>query len=363
VATARDVAERARVSVATVSAVINKSKYVSPELIERVEGAITELGYRPNLVARSLKSGRTRTLGIMIPNIRDPYWAEVVSTIEEVTRREGFRLLLFDTKEDPAVERESLRLLAENRAEGAIIVPNSPESGPRVARLLERGTAIVLLARRLPDLDVDSVVNNNQSAGHLGARHLCALGRRRLGFLLFPSQTSVGEGRLQGYHLALQEAGLEAMPDLVAESREASEGIGFRLTEHLLRLPSGRPDAMIASNHLLLLGVLQALGAHGLRIPEDMGVVGFDDYPWTPMMAPPLTVVHQSRIHIGETAARRLIRRVRGEVTGAGETFLIEPSLIVRSSCGASRRSAHGEGAGERWGAAVGEKGGVASRA
>jgi LacI family transcriptional regulator len=344
VVTTRDVARRAGVSVATVSAVINKSKYVSPGLADRVERAIVELGYRPNQVARSLKSGQTHTLGIMIPNICDPYWAEVVATIEEVTRQEGYRLLLFDTKEDPVIEEESLRLLAENRADGAIVVPHSSESEERVARLLERGTAVVLLARRLPNLDVDSVVNGSERGGYLGARHLAGLGYRRIGLLLFPSQTTVGEGRLKGHRLALREAGLSWSPELVAESQEASVEIGMRLTERLLALPTGRPDALIANNHLLLIGLLRAVRGSGLRVPDEMGVVGFDEYPWTPLMDPPLTVVHQPRPQIGEAAARRLIQRVRGEVKGPGETLLIEPTLIVRRSCGTPRRAAQ-EGA------------------
>ena len=346
--TTRDVARRAEVSVATVSAVINKSKYVSRELAKRVEEAISELRYRPNLVARSLKSGRTKTLGIMIPNICDPYWAEVVATIEEVTRQEGYRLLLFDTKEDPAIEEESLRLLAENQADGAIIVPHSPESEPRVARLLERGTAVVLLARRLSSLDVDAVITDNDTAAYLGTRHLLGLGYRRIGFLPFPSHASAGEERLRGYTRALEEAGLAVAPDLTAESCDASESSGFRTTERLLALPGGRPDALMASNHLLVVGILKALRAHGLRVPEDVGVVGFDEYPWTPLMDPPLTVVHQPRPLIGETVARRLIQRVRGEVRGAGETLLIEPTLIVRKSCGAPGRAAHGDASRDR---------------
>lgn len=333
--TARDVAERAGVSVATVSAVINKNKYVSPELADRVERVIAELGYRPNLVARSLKSGRTKTLGVMIPNICDPYWAEVVATIEAVTRQEGYRLLLFDTKEDPAIEREGLRLLTENRADGAIIVPHAPESEPRVARLLERGAAVVLLARRLPGLDADAVVTDNERAGYLGTRHLLGLGHRRIGILPFPTHASAGAERLQGYARALGEAGRSVEPELVAESRQASEEAGYRATERLLGLPGGRPDALIASNHLLLVGLLKALRAQGLRVPAEVGVVGFDEYPWTPLMDPPLTVVHQPRVRIGETAARRLIQRVRGEIKGPGDLLLIEPSLIVRESCGA----------------------------
>jgi LacI family transcriptional regulator len=337
--TTRDVAHHAGVSVATVSAVINKSKYVSRELIGRVEAAIAELGYRPNLVARSLKSGRTRTLGIMIPNICDPYWAEVVATIEEITRQEGYRLLLFDTKEDPTVEEESLRLLAENQAEGAIIVPHSPESGPRVAHLLEQGAAVVLLARRLPVLDVDAVVTDNVLAGYLGARHLLGLGYRRIGFLPFPSHASAGEDRRRGYVRALEEAGRTVEDELLPQSYEASEETGFRTTERLLELPAGRPDALMASNHLLAVGMLKALRTHGLTVPEDVGVVGFDEYPWTPLMDPPLTVVHQPRPLVGTTAARRLIQRVRGEQRGPGEILDIAPSLIVRESCGATMRS------------------------
>jgi DNA-binding LacI/PurR family transcriptional regulator len=145
---------------------------------------------------------------------------------------------------------------------------------------------------------------------------------------------------LQGHRLALQEAGLPWSPELVAESQEASVEIGMRMTERLLALPTGRPDALIANNHLLLIGLLRAVRGSGLRVPDEMGVVGFDEYPWTPLMDPPLTVVHQPRPQIGEAAARRLIQRVRGEVKGPGETLLIEPTLIVRSSCGVLRRAA-----------------------
>lgn len=332
--TTRDVASLAGVSVATVSAVINGNKFVSPDLVCRVEKAIAALGYRPNLVARSLKSGRTRTLGVLIPNIRDPYWAEIVASIEDVARAEGYRIFLCDTEENPDTEEKSLRILAEMKVDGIAIVPTGNQSEQRVAPLLEAGIGVVAVARKLQGLDLDSVVSDNEMAGYLGTHHLLSLGYRRVGILAFPTYASAGRDRLSGYQRALAEAGIPVDPLLIQHGGAPLEERGYRAAEQLLKTPGVRPDAVVVCNHLMMLGLLKCLREQGVRVPEDVGLVGFDEYPWTPFMEPPLTVVQQLRSETGIATAKRLIARVRGEFRGPGEEISMPISLIVRKSCG-----------------------------
>ncbi len=332
--TIKDLARRAGVSVATVSAVINRNKFVSPELIQRVEQAIDEVGYSPNLVARSLKSGRTKTLGVLLPNIRDVYWAEIVASIEDVARSEGYSILLFDTAEDPETERDSLRILKAMKVDGLIVVPTGEHALPLLASFVSSGVAVVLLARKLQGLDVDSVSSDNESAGYLGTRHLVELGHRRIAILAYPVHASPGVDRVLGYQRALSEAGIPVDPALIRHGRPPLQESGFAETQELLQLPEGRPEAILVCNHLMTVGMLDCLKQNGLRAPEDVAFVGFDDYPWTPFMNPPITVVQQLRHDIGVIAAHRLTARVKREIEGPGEAITIPTNLILRESCG-----------------------------
>jgi len=346
VTTTRDVARRAGVSVGTVSAVLNRNKFVSDELGLRVQQAIEELGYRPNLVARSLKSGRTRAIGIIIPNIRDPYWAEIVAGIEGVARSEGYSILLFDTEEDPEQEERSLQIVSQMKADGVVLVPTGDpeESGRRVASLLLDGVSAVLLSRQLPGVDLDAILGDNEQASYLATRHLLHLGYQRVAILVYPASTSSGEAKLRGYQRAHTEAGCTIDPQLIRFGGRPLEGSGRREMECFLTLPGGKPDAILACTHLLVMGILQCVKDHGLRIPEDLGLVGFDDYPWSPHMQPPLTVVRQPRDQMGVMAARRLLQRIRGEILGPGEQLRMPTDLIVRESCGCLlRRPTRGE--------------------
>ncbi len=354
--TTRDVARRAGVSVATVSAVINKNKFVSAELALRVKEAIAELGYRPNLLARSLKSGHSRTIGIIIPNIRDPYWSEIVAAVEGTARADGYSILLCDTQENPSVEKRSLDLLAESKVDGIIVVPTSAENEPRIASVVDEGIPVVLVSRKLPALNLDAVITDYETAGYLAAHHLIETGYRRIAIVVYPPFASSGADKLRGYQRAVVESGLPVDPTLVSQAQFPPEESGFREMEKLLQHPDGRPDAVIACTHLLVMGILRSIRDHSLTAPDDLGLVAFDEYPWTPYMRPALTVVQQQRSQMGAAAARRLIARISGDLRGSGQTISIGTELIVRESCGACLKHpcTNLENAGQRVGLRIG---------
>ncbi|MHB0871600.1 MAG: LacI family DNA-binding transcriptional regulator [Chloroflexota bacterium] len=354
--TTKDVARRAGVSVATVSAVINGNKFVSDELAQRVKAAIAELGYRPNLLARGLKSGRSRTIGVIIPNIRDPYWSEIVAAVEGAARADGYSILLCDSQENPSVERRSLDLLAESKVDGIIVVPTGVENEPRIASLVDEGISVVLVSRRLPTLDLDAVITDYEMAGYLAAHHLIETGYRRVAIIVYPPFASSGADKLRGYQRAMTEAASPLDPTLIRESQFPPEESGFREMEKLLQHPEGRPDAVVACTHLLVMGILRSLRDHHLAVPDDLGLVAFDDYPWTPYMRPALTVVQQQRSQMGVVAARRLIARISGDLREPGRTISVSSELIVRESCGACRKDSgtNAESAGQGVGLKMG---------
>ncbi|BCH21450.1 LacI family DNA-binding transcriptional regulator [Mesorhizobium sp. L-8-3] len=331
--TIREVARLAGVSVATVSKALNGSGKVSEELRGRVSNAARQLGYAPHASARSLRSGASRTLGLLIADITNPFFLKLVEAIEQRASAQGYSVLLCNSSEDPARERNNLRLLTEQRADGIILVPTREGWPGRVAELSRLKPPAILVDRLLDGLEIDSVTINNRLAGELAARHLLELGHRRTGVIMGSPDHQIARHRLDGYRDAFVAAGADFRPGYI-EQYAFSEAQAYEAAGRLLSLPE-RPTALFATNNHLAQGMLRGILDADLRIPDDISVITIDDLPWSGMLRPGLTVVMQPSDAIAEAAIRILLGRVTGgqqERAAEPEQVVFDPALLRRGS-------------------------------
>ena len=329
-----DVARRARVSVATVSAVVNGTAYVSPRLKARVERAIHALGYRPNLLARSLATRHSRLLGMIVPDIANPFWPEVVRGAEDRAQAAGYTLLLANGDDSAVKEEVYLSLFLANRVDGVILTKAPGEySGRLIEHLAERRLPVVQLLRVSPCFDSDAVLLDDEQAAYEAVAHLVRLGARRIGFVGGPMNVSTGALRSQGYHKALADAGITADPALSYEGNFRHEA-GYQAGLALLKL---KPDAVFISNYLMASGFVKAMRQYQIRCPRDIGVVTCDDHPWLDAFSPRLTTVNFPKHELGSEAARVLIERV-SKPDAPLQTIQMKSALVIRESCGYAQR-------------------------
>lgn len=319
-----DVARRAGVSPATVSRVLTGSAVVSPDARSRVLQAINELGYRPNQVARNLRRQMADMIGVIIADVENPFFTEMVRTVEDAAYNLGYRVLLCNTDERAEKQRSYLRVLAAERVLGVILAPSDPEA-EEVGELLDLGIPLVAFDRPVQDGRADSVTANNVHAGRLATRHLLEAGYERIALLSSARVQTVVE-RAAGYEEAMRAAGLRPR-SVPGFSR--IEG-GMTATEKLLDGPD-RPDALIGANGLMSLGALKALRARGTAIPRQMALVAMDDPVWSEIVDPPLTALAQPVRQMAECAFDLLVERLkRGRDQPRHEVFDFE--LRVRAS-------------------------------
>jgi LacI family transcriptional regulator len=326
--TIRDVAALAGVSAATVSRVMNGKTDVAADLRQRVLAAVTELGYRRNGPARSLRTRAAMVLGIIISDITNPFFTAVVRGAEDQAQLAGYSVVLANADEDVAKETRYLEVAADEQMAGVLLSPASPRR-TSIDVLVERDIPVVTIDRRLTAAAVDSVTVDNHSAARKAGQHLIDQGCGRVGIVAGPVQTTTGASRLAGYRAALRAAGRTVDPSLVAYADFRTEG-GYAATRQLLRQRQP-PDGLLFSNNLMTVGGLRAIAEAGLAIPDDIAIVGFDDAIWTTALRPPLTVVAQPTYEIGQTAARLLLRRIEGEKFPPRRVVL-RAELIVRAS-------------------------------
>jgi LacI family transcriptional regulator len=325
-----DVALRAGVSPATVSRVLNGSGAVSPERAARVREAAAELGYTPSGPARALRQQRTRVWAAVIADINNPLFTSLGRVLEVVALAEGHRLVLGNTDED--LEKEAAYLdiaVAEQMAGVAIAVASARYR--RVDVLLDRGIPVGAFDRRPKRHEdaVDSVVVDNELGARQATDHLVAAGARRIACITGPARISTASERLAGYQAALRAAGVAPDADLVRRADFKEDG-GYAATRTLLSART-RPDALFVANNLMTLGALRAVQEAGLRVPEDLLLVGFDDAPWTTLVSPQLTVVAQPTHEIGQQAARLL---ATASTDLPKRHVVLPPTLLVRASSG-----------------------------
>jgi len=335
-ATIVEVARRARVSPTTVSHVVNGTRFVSAEARARVEHAILALGYRPNALARSLRRGQSHTLGLLLPDSGNPFFAEMGRAVEQAASEAGFSVILCNTENDRARERHYLGALARKQVDGIVLVA-AEERGQALQGLLRARMPVVATDRERPGLAVDTVVAEHERGGELATRHLLSLGHRRIACIAGPRALSPSALRVAGWRRALEEAGAEADPALLVHG-DFHPGTGAAAARALLALPRP-PTAVFACNDLMALGVLRAAAELGRRVPDDLAVVGYDDIELAPFASPPLTTVAQPKREMGREAVRLLTARIADRSRPPQRTVL-PVALRVRRSCGAEAAAA-----------------------
>jgi LacI family transcriptional regulator len=322
-----DVAGLAGVSKATVSRVLTGSRTVSTDKVEAVRRAAAELSYEPFGPAQALRQSRVRIWAVIIADIENPFFTSVVRGIEDVAHASGHRLVLCNSDGDVDKEAGYLDIALRERMSGVVIAAAS-SSGSHIERLLEDGIAVVAIDRRLDGAKIDSVVVDNEAGAFDATAHLIEAGYRRIACVAGPTNVSTSTERLAGYRRALKEFGVGYDRELVrrADYREAG---AYKATDSLLD-SSAPPDAMFVGNNLMTVGAIRAIHDRGLRIPDEIGIVGFDDSPVAELMRPTISVVTQPVHDIGRTAAELLVDALQGN--RSARDVVLSPHLVVRDS-------------------------------
>jgi LacI family transcriptional regulator len=329
--TIRDVAREAGVSQATAARALAGYGYVSDAARRRVRQAAITIGYRPNAVARSLVSGATRTIGVVVGDIENPFFAGAARGIADVLERDGYTLLLANSDEDLGRERRAVEALHDRQVDGLAVVPSSGDDGAHLAAILREGRPVVLLDRPIAGLGADAVLVDNGAGAERAVSHLAGLGHTRIGLVGDSPGIASTRERIDGYRAALAAAGLALDDDLVSLGGSTIDE-GHRSALRLLAR-ADRPSALFTVNNFMTAGALGAIRELGLEIPGDVALVGFDDLDWTTLVDPPITVVAQPVAELGRTVAERLLDRLGGDDGPPRETRL-RTRLVVRGSCG-----------------------------
>ena len=320
-----DVAEAAKVSVATVSRALNNNDKVDPELARRVKEAAERLGYRPNAVARNLRRQGTQVWALIITDINNPFYTAVARGVEDVAQESGFSVLLCNSDEDLDKEAKYLVVAEQERAAGVILAPRATNSD--VSRLLASKMPLVAVDRSL-DRPVDTVMAHSRDGARVATEHLLSRGWKRPACITGPADAETAEERHLGYRDAVEKAGL---PQIVRHVPFHTEG-GIEAVADLFDVDEP-PDALFIANSVLALGVLRALKDRGIKIGWDVGLVTFDDAPWTSLIEPSITVMAQPAYEIGAEAARMLVKRIRKEAPDEPQNVIFQTELIIRESC------------------------------
>jgi len=329
--TINDVAKLAGVSTTTVSHFINGTRYVSDDLRERVENAIAELGYHPNSMARGLRRGESKTIGLIVPDNSNPFFAEILRIVENLGYANGYSVILCNSDGDVEKEIAYTNLLVEKQVDGIIFISTN-NSCEHLQQLSDSGIPIVIVDRDIPLKDTDVLLIDNLYGGYLATHYLVTLGHRRIACITGPSVLTPSAGRVGGYHQALAEVGVESRPEWVVAGDFRFQG-GETAMEQLLTLPE-RPTAVFVCNDLMALGAMRAIRRANLAIPEDISLVGFDDILLTSVVSPSLTTIAQPLKQMGEMALELLLNRIQKKTDDAeAKRVILPPQIVVRESC------------------------------
>ncbi len=326
----RAVAAAAKVSIATVSRTMNGSPLVSERLSKRVWQAIKQLNYLPNTHARTLVSGRSRILGIIVENISNPFFPELIQSFEEIAVSGGYEILVSFTNSDPTVLAACARRMLERKVDGVAVMTFGEEE-PVLDQLTHRGVPIVLAEFKVDDPKASTILLDYSTGIHQAIRHLADLGHTGIGFLAGPHSLHSAITREKDFRAAMQSAGLPLQKKWVIECDHTLKG-GVRGFEQLSKL-AARPTALVCSNDMTAIGVLRAAYMHGLRVPQDLSVIGLDDIDFAEFTLPPLTTIRLSRTALARAAFDALRNQIEDSATTRlHREFLVSTSLVVRES-------------------------------
>ncbi len=332
--TIRDVARQAGVAPITVSRVINNSGYVSQETRARVEAAIAALRYVPNTLARSLRFKKTRVLALIVTDITNPFWTTVARGVEDVANAHGFSLILCNTDEDEAKQDAYLQVLLQKRVDGFILVPARSVADP-VLTIRAQNVPVVVLDRQIPGVAVDVVRSDSEGGAYRLVTYLLALGHRHIATLSGPPTISTAVDRVAGYRRALAEAGLPPEAAMVFYGAYDIES-GYQNALRALK-STPRPTALFAANNFIAIGALRALEEAGLRVPDDIALVCFDDVPLWLQITPFFTMASQRAYVMGQRATELLLERLAGPDMVEPREIVLPVDIVIRKSSGPMR--------------------------
>ncbi len=330
-----DVARLATVSPATVSAVINGTAVVSPIRTKRVQEAMAALDYHPDHIARSLKTGKTHAIGMVVPDVTNPFFPEVIRGVEQAAEKAGYSIIFVNANEDPEQERRGLQALISRRVDGALIAccDNTTATFDLVTR---RNIPAVFLDRVPLGVNAIRISTDNFKAGLVGTKHLIDLGHERIAIVAGRMDLSPHIQRVEGFRKAMQAPGIPVRDEYFKTGSLSSE-TGYQIGKHLLQLDR-RPTAVFCTNNKTLLGLVRALGECRVRCPEEVSILGFDDFAWTENFHPKLTTIVQPAEEMGRRGMEMLIQQIKMHDSGdanpasAYEPVLLEAELRIRES-------------------------------
>ena len=328
--TMRDVAEQANVSVTTVSHVINGTRFVSEELRKRVLEAMKRLDYRPNILARGLRVGKTNTIGLIVPDNSNPFFAEVSRVVEDVGFDSGYSVILCNSDGNLDKELTYIDVLVAKQVDGIIFIASSSQS-EHLRLLIDEKIPLVVADREMPDLDVDLVLVDNSRGGYEATKYLLELGHRRIGCISGPSEITPSAERIKGYRQAVSEFDVPFDENLIVRGDFQFEG-GKRAMSQLLALPK-LPSAVFICNDVMAIGAMGSIHSAGLKMPEDISIVGFDDISQASATWPPLTTIAQPIEQMARIATELLIQRLSDSAGPERRRIVLEASLVIRGSC------------------------------
>ncbi len=328
--TIEDVAKRANVSIATVSRVINRQGGVRAKTEARILTAIEELNYIPNAVARSMVKKTTKTIGIIIPDVNNPFFPEVVSGIEQKARENGYFTMLCNTNESAETERELLQIFLERSIDG-LIITTADEDGEQLQAAIDAKIPIVAVDRAVKKYELDTVLVGNIDGAYQATRHLIFQGHQKIAIICGPQNTTPGYERFLGYKRAMDEYGLPLVNEYILEG-DFKEASGINLTKKLYQ-QADRPAAIFSSNNLMTMGCIKALYELNWKLGEEVAFIGFDDVDIATFVNPPLTLVSRPMRKLGEVAFDILLERMTRSDQGAKRHYVLSPELNIRQSC------------------------------
>ncbi|WP_301107475.1 LacI family DNA-binding transcriptional regulator [Sporosarcina sp.] len=328
--TIQDVAKHADVSIATVSRVINNQSGVREVTEKRILNAIKELGYVRSAVARSMKKKETKMIGIIIPDISNPFFPKVVSGIEQQARKKGYYTMLSNTSESPIVEKEIINMLVERGVDG-IVITTADENGEQFQILQDQGIPVVALDRSINQFEFDTVLIDNIDGAYQAVKRLILQGHREIAIICGPLNTTPGRDRYAGYMKALADYDIPLNEEFVVQGSFSEEG-GYAATLSLSQLDA-KPTAVFSSNNLMSIGCMKALQDSEWELGEELAFIGFDDIEIATFTKPKLSVVSRPMNTLGELAFQLLHERIQSNETFSPRNYLLTPELIIRESC------------------------------
>ncbi|ANU39328.1 substrate-binding domain-containing protein [Vibrio scophthalmi] len=328
-ATMKDIAKLACVSTSTVSHVINQSRYVSEEIAERVNRAAQELNYSPSVLARSLKTNRTKTLGMLVTTSSNPFFGEVVKGVERSCYQKGYNLILCNTEGDQERMTTSISTLLQKRVDGLILMCSSLE-GEHIEIFDKYPDVPVVVMDWGPMLFAsDKIQDNSLRGGYIAAKYLIECGHHEIGCITGPLNRYQAQMRYEGYKRALNEEGLEFHPSWIIESNFECDG-GYEAFNRMYQ-KGPLPSAIFVCNDMMAMGVINAANEKGIAIPGELSLIGYDDIQIAKFMSPSLTTIHQPKYRLGQAAVETLLRKLDNSCDET-QVIQLEPTLVERSS-------------------------------